>query len=323
MPLGFGGSVKAEDSDLKLDFNFEPVDVQASHHDNDKPMTRQHPGATSIPATADDLNLKIASVKKVWETESNSGPEGSGPVPQPGFGSQGFVVADEKPFGVSNSEVGGLGEDPNSSGGHNSVSPYDKSDLTGTNVAKVRPQLQQPQQQQQQQQQTQQQQQQQHLINAHLQQQHHQQQIDAGRNAAYNRLMGSGGLPTLHSPPSLLSQPPSLYQAFQMDPSRGMTNPIYPTYHGMGAQSVVGLSGNAADLFGPPPPTNNQFRMQANNSAQYGGHNPGGQSTANQVLLSQSLMSSGGMKPTNQIGPIGTKAGTAAAYQQVRVFVLF
>jgi hypothetical protein len=28
-------------------------------------------------------------------------------------------------------------------------------------------------------------------------------------------------------------------------------------------------------------------------------------------------MSSGGMKPANQIGPIGTKAGTAAAYQQV------
>jgi hypothetical protein len=293
MPLGFGGPVnKSEDSDLKLDFTFEPVD----HHDtNDKPLTsRQHPGVTSIiPATADDLNLKIASVKKVWDSESSSGPDGSGSVTQTGFGSQGFVVvADEKSFGVSNSDVGGLGDDPNS-GGHHSVSPYDKSDLSGTNVAKVRPQLQQqqPQHQQQQQQQSQQQQQQQqqqqhhqqqqqqHLINTH----HLQQQLDAGRNVAYNRLMSSGGLPTLHSPPSLLSQPPSLYQAFQMDPSRGMTNPIYPTYHGISAQSVVGLSGNAADLFGPPPPTNNQFRMQANNSGQYGGHNPGVQSTANQV----------------------------------------
>lgn len=132
--------------------------------------------------------------------------------------------------------------------------------------------------------------------------------------------MSSGGLPNLHSPPSILSQPPSLYQAFQMDPSRGVTNQMYP-YHGLAAaqlmqSSAAGLSGST-DIFGPPPPTNNQFRMQTTNAGQYGGHNPNQQqSSANQVLLSQSLMSSALKQPTNQIGPIGSKAGNAAAYQQ-------
>ena len=284
--LGFH-PVKTEDSDLKLDFTFEPSDMQP-HHADEKPLNRTHPGAASIPAAADDLNLKIASVKKVWENESSMspGPDGGPNVNQAGFASQGFVVPDEKTF----PDVALSSEDPTST-----AHVYDKSDLSAANVAKVRPQ--------QQQQQTQHQQQQQHLHHQHLLQQ----QIESSRSVAYNRLLGSaGGLPTLHSPPSILNQPPSMYQAFQMDPSRAVPNPIYSTYHGLNAQSVL----SAADLFGPPP-TNNQFRMPTTNAA---GQFSGGQSTASQVLLSQSLMSSGGMKPANQIGPIGTKAGNA--YQQ-------
>jgi hypothetical protein len=208
-------------------------------------------------------------------TISTSGPEGGPAVTPAGFSSQAFVVSDEKSF----PEVA-LTEDP-ASAAHG----YDKSDLSAANVAKVRPQQQQQQQQQHQQQQ--QQQQQQHMHHQHLLQQ----QLDNRNVAAYNRLLGSaGGLPALHSPPSILNQPPSLYQAFQMDPSRGVANPIYSTYHGLSALS-------AADLFGPPP-ANNQFRMPTTNAA---GQYPGGQSTASQVLLSQSLMSSGGMKAANQV----------------------
>jgi hypothetical protein len=272
--LGFA-AVKPEDSDLKLDFAFEPTDMQ-QHHVEDKGLGRP------IPAAADDLNQKIASVKKVWETESMSpGPDGSGGVAQPGFGSQGFVVtAEDKSF----SEVT-LGEDPASV-----PHAYDKSDLGAPAVAKVRPQ-QQPQHQQQQ---------------PHIHQQHlpYQQQLEAGRNAAYSRLLGSAsGLTTLHSPPSILSQPPSLYQAFQMDPSRGVASPIYSAYPAMNAPSVL----SAADLFGPPP-SSSQYRMPTTNAT---GQFAGGQSQASQVMLSQSLMSSGGMKPPNQIGPIGSKAGNA------------
>ena len=319
MSLGFGPNKPEDSADLKLEFTFEPTDMSQHHDDSNKVMNR-HPG--SIPATADDLNLKIASVKKVWETESSMSPGPDGSVSQTGFGSQSFVT-DEKSFGVSNSEVG-LVDDSTSVQGHHSVSPYDKSEMSGANVAKVRPQLQQPQQQQQQQtqqqHQQQQQQQQQHLINQHLHHQQQQHQMELGRNVAgnvaYNRLMSSGGIPNIHSPPSILNQPPSLYQAFQMDPSRGVTNQIYPAYHGLNAQSVMlqssGALSGTTDLFGPPPPTNNQFRMQANNSGQYGGHNPNQQqSSANQVLLNQSLMK----QSSNQIGPIGSKAGNAAAYQ--------
>ena len=96
--LGFH-PVKTEDSDLKLDFTFEPSDMQP-HHADEKPLNRTHPGAASIPAAADDLNLKIASVKKVWENESSMspGPDGGPNVNQAGFASQGFVVPDEKTF---------------------------------------------------------------------------------------------------------------------------------------------------------------------------------------------------------------------------------
>ena len=131
--LGFH-PVKTEDSDLKLDFTFEPSDMQ-QHHVDDKSINKSHPVAASIPAAADDLNLKIASVKKVWENESSMspGPDGGPAVNQAGFSSQAFVVSDEKAF----PDVA-LNEDPASSS-HG----YDKSDLSAANVAKVRPQLQQ------------------------------------------------------------------------------------------------------------------------------------------------------------------------------------
>jgi hypothetical protein len=143
-------------------------------------------------------------------------------------------------------------------------------------------------------------------------------------NMAYNRLLGTSGLP------NLLSQQPSLYQAFQIDPNRGVANQLYPYATGMGGQSLLmppsgssmsgaGNSGtNAADMFGPT--SNSQFNRQFAAPPPPGSTQPS--SGINTVLMSQSSLMSSAIKQSAAsagIGPIGTKGGQMtgpSAYQQ-------
>ncbi len=265
LPLGFAAKPEDAAADLKLDFNFE-ADVTEDKIDSSKPAA----AAAALHPSTEDLNQKIASVKKVWET-SNAEAGGTGATSgfQPRFTEEG------------------------------EQNMYEKHD--GSNVAKVRPQQQAPPQSQQPSQQQQQ---------AQQHQQAHRNDYDrsgnaiaqAGRPMSYPGQRGS--LSALQSPPSLLaSQPPSLYQAFQLDGR----NQIYPAY----AQSML-LQSSAAtgDIFaaaaaGGP---NSQFRLQAAAAAaaQFGPPPPPPPQSA--TLLSQQ---------SKQIGPIGTKSnnqfGSAAA----------
>ena len=343
---GFNQAAKAGEDDLKLDFTFETADIQGSGEGkevvqgsvtNVRPVSSSSVVATVVsssqPATADDLNMKIASVKKVWETLPSMSP-----VPGGGVG------------GVGTEQSSAIGPFPsNEDKAFDSTSNgYDKD------ATKMRPQQQTNQvqshhppaqashgQQQVQNQpiphsvhsQLQQPSSQLHHQNL-LQQQQQQQQQQAslddrvlGRgNMAYNRF------PNLQSPPSILGQQPSLYQAFQIDPNRGVTNQLYPyATTGIGGQSLIlppsgsslsagnSVSTNTADLFGGPT-TGNQF------SRQFAGPPPTGTQTStvmNTGLMSQSSLMTSSMKQSaaaaGGIGPIGTKAGQLGghnAYQQ-------
>ena len=354
---GFNQTAKGED-DLKLDFTFETADIPGSGEGKDgqgsvttvsahRPVSSSSVPtavvpASSQPATADDLNMKIASVKKVWETLPSMSP-----VPGGGVG----VVAEQS------SAIGGPFSANEDKGFDAPNNGYDKD---ASASAKLRPQQQVTNQVQSHHgaptQATHGQQQVQnqpipHSVHSQLQQPsssqlHHQsllqqqQQQQAslddrvlGRgnsaNMAYNRLLGTGALPNLQSPPSILGQQPSLYQAFQIDPNRAVTNQLYPyAATGIGGQSLIlppsgsSLSAgsnttNTADLFGPS--TSSQF------SRQFAAPPPTGTQTStvmNTGLMSQSSLMTSSMKQSAAsagIGPIGTKAGQLGghnAYQQ-------
>ena len=375
--LGFAS--KAED-DIKLDFTFETADIPGVHSEDKaagntntsakagtvvRPTSSSSAAAAPVvvaaavaaqPATADDLNMKIASVKKVWETLPSMSP--------PAVAAGGTSSGDQTTIGGPFSSTTAAANDDQAfdATATAATARYDKEGPT-SNMAKVRPQ-QQPSQQagnhppqsqhhlQSPPSQTanvpsqsghQSQVQQLHSQHQQVHQATHQgllqQGLDADRlmgrsnqaaNLTYNRLLGaaSGGLPNLQSPPSILSQQPSLYQAFQIDPNRAVTNQLYPyppTAAGMGGQSLIlppaaagsslsaaaGTgSGTSGDIFGSS--NSNQFGRQ------FAGPPPGSNqvsSAMNNVLMSQSSLMSSAMKPSvaaSGIGPIGTKG----AYQQ-------
>ena len=372
-----GGFVtnKNEDSDLKLDFTFDGADM--THNvDVEKAVeskTGTITGTGNVPRSisghhpTEDLNMKIASVKKVWETIPSMSP-----VPHSDAGSnstafsQGFATAahgnnDDKAYRQtgSTSDVGldsdnsiqnvssaGNGNAGGASNAYGSLS--EKAEGITTNVAKVRPQQVQLQISHPHQSQAAQQHQATSIIQAHQAQTSQQaleervaaitrstaagvvgpNNVNNANGTTGNRFtstggltIGSGALPALQSPQSILNQPPSLYQAFQLDHSgrTGMTaNPLYSAYAGLGGQSVLlsssGLSpGNAGNMFGASAAAN-QFRLQdASNATQFA--SPTQQSTGNAVLLSQSSLMSSAMKQSNQIGPIGTKGGNGPFQQ--------
>ena len=302
MPLGFVGAKGGDDAGgLSLDFNFVDTDAsmhpQAHHHDQKMPsLTGVAKANTASSMThhnnhpTEDLNMKIASVKKVWEPMASMSPV---PDSSSAF-TQGFTSnansngTDAKAFvsgGNSNRASGQAGGNGNS----NEMEPADKASPTNSgfgssekavetvgtsNVAKVRPQ------QQQSQLQTQPSQHHgggvpPHHIGA---QQHGFQQLqderaasfraaaammNAGHTGAagnggsgnYNRLagLGSGTLPAaLQSPQSILNQPPSLYPTFQLDQSRGVTtNQLYSAYAaGLGGQASVLLPSSGLSAAG-------------------------------------------------------------------------
>ena len=278
-PIGGFGATKNEDSDLKLDFTFEP-DVDVDKVVDNKPGnivgTANAPRSASNQHPTEDLSAKIANVKKVWEMPSMS------PVPHSDSGTsttfnQGFATSalgnnDEKGYrqpgtsndvnleaenaihGVSSTGNGNVGSSGN---GYNNLT--EKTEGMTPNVAKVRPQVQN-----------------QHISHPHQTQGHQQaasimqaQALEervaaitrstaaavvgpnngntangnSGNrfNSAAGLTIGSGAIPALQSQ-QIINQAPSLYQAFQLDHAgRGgmTTNPLYSAYAGLGGQSVL------------------------------------------------------------------------------------
>ncbi len=338
MPMNIVGFSKPEDSaDLKLDFNFgesdigvPPVAVVGAEDKMDGGVAIK--SLSGHPST-EDLNLKIASVKKVWETRPTGGAACGG---MPSI-SEGPAVSNAQ-VSVANRNSGSFvqrygGDDDGNSGSREHM--YDKHD--GSNVAKVRPQQQQQQQQHMGSRAQQQQQQQQQSLGSHMDQRGMAAVAmqAAAANANYSHRAHGGvsttnvGLSALPSPPSMLAnQPPSLYQAFQID-QRNVTNPLYPAYAaaGLGGQSMLLQSAAASaaagaahhDIFGQSAAASNQFRLQqaAAAAAQFAAaanQPPPAISQHSSVLMSQpgapagNLMNSS-MKQSPQIGPIGTKGG--------------
>lgn len=338
--LGFG---KSED-DLKLDFAFETTDVDEKGEPTGKSSGaggNSHrtttvasssasggvPPPTSTPASADDLNMKIASVKKVWETLPSMSPvpatgndqtTSAGIVP---FASNASATAEDTPQGSASNIVKVRPQPQSAQQSHAAQAPVQVSSSAQQSQAHHMPPPsqggQQVQHSQSIQMQSSSQQQQMHHAAAHqglLQQASLDDRLlgrGNGTNLAYNRLLGTGGLPNLQSPPSILGQQPSLYQAFQIDPNRAVTYPYPPT--GMGGQSLMmppsGSAGNATttgDIFGST--SNSQFTRQFTAP-------PPGSTQGSSVLMSQPSLMSSAMKPSvasAAIGPIGTKG----AFQQ-------
>ena len=156
---------------------------------------------------------------------------------------------------------------------------------------------------------------------------YHHAENDRRGQIAYNRLMNSGGMSAaLHSPSSILAgQPPSLYQAFQLD---GRTNPLYTPYANLSLLQSSNGAAPGGDIFSAAAAAaanGNQYRLAAAAAAAAGHSNgppPGttGQftspqhSSANPVLMTQpNLMNS---KQSSGIGPIGTKGGNSGQYGQ-------
>lgn len=298
-PIGGFGSTKNEDSDLKLDFTFEP-DVDVDKGVENKPGsivgTGNAPRSTTHQHPTEDLSAKIANVKKVWEMPSMS------PVPHSDSGTnnttfnQGFATSalgnnDEKGYrqpgsssdvnlegenaihGVSSSGPGNAGSSANA---YSNMS--EKTEGISTNVAKVRPQ----------------QVQNQHISHPHLSQGHQQAasimqaQALEERVAAISRstaagvvgpnngntangssgnrftsaaglTIGSGAIPALQSQ-QIINQAPSLYQAFQLDHAGRGGMTTNPLY-----SAYAGLSGQSVLLSssGLSPGNGNMFGASA------------------------------------------------------------
>ena len=349
--LQIGGFVDKEDSGLRLDFASFDASESAMHNGSQKPglAARTHASTAANHHVnnhpTEDLNMKIASVKKVWEMSPvpdsfNSGfQNAAAAATNAAADSKAFVSSGSSNQASSSVQATSSSDMEPATTATSTSASNEKSESGGgggaaSNVAKVRPQQQQQQ------------------LNSAAQPasmpphagQHagfpHLQDDRLSRAAAAMMSQGAAGggastgsynhrgLPGLgsgvhlqQSPPSLLNQPPNLYQAFQLDHGRSVaTNQLYSAYAGLGAQSVLlpssGLSGNAAgtDMFGTA--NQNQFRLQGSGAAQFAAAGPGQQqSTGNTVLLPQSGLMSSTMKQSNQIGPIGTKGGNAPFQQ--------
>ena len=298
-PIGGFGVTKNEDSDLKLDFTFEPdvdVDKGVDNKTGSIVGTGNAPRSTSNQHPTEDLSAKIANVKKVWEMPSMS------PVPHSDSGTsnanfnQGFANSalgsnEEKGYRQpgSSSDVNLDGDNAmhgvsstgnaNAGGSTNAYSNLtEKNEGITPNVAKVRPQ----------------QVQNQHISHPHLSQGHQQAaslmqaQALEERVAAISRsstaavvgpnngnaangnsgnrftsaaglTIGSGAIPALQSQ-QIINQAPSLYQAFQLDHAGRGGMTTNPLY-----SAYAGLGGQSVLLSssGLSPGNGNMFGASA------------------------------------------------------------
>jgi hypothetical protein len=272
------GSGKPEDGgDLKLDFSFGGDDLPGQG----KPpisMPRALPhlaGTQGLPASpsTDDLSAKLANTKKLWDA--------------PGMA----VVQENSVAGPSWNDAATFND--NFEGfQHENQTPdggvvYDKNENGGpvNNVAKVKPQQQQ------------------------------QLSLDPDNRPSplqYGRMANNGMPGAVPSPPTQIGQMSALQAAqpwaFQME----RTSPMYNPYGaGQLSQSILmpGAHSIGTDLFTGSNGAGGYHRLQGT-----AGHYPGSQQNpTNNVLISQASLISGGVKHSNQIGPIGTKAGTGAS----------
>lgn len=279
LPSCFGK--REESDDLKLDFTFGGDDLSGERSNipgNVKPMSipRSLPHLATnqvLPASpsTDDLSAKLANTKKLWDAP------GMPVVPEnsAASGATSWNDTSSFPSDASSAFVDGF-QDNTAQPGEVQLPGYDKVEAVNTsNVAKVKPQQQQ------------------------------QLPLDGdgrGGNSAmqYSNRMS---VPAIPSPPTqLASQLAGLPQAqpWAFLPDATRTSPMYNPYASHLNQSILmpGGHGMSSDLFG-----SSQGGFRVPNQFQ------GSQQNPSSVLISQANLMSSGVKTSNQIGPIGTKAG--------------
>merc|ERR1719219_1029342 len=280
LPLSFGK--REESDDLKLDFTFGGDDLSGERNNiprNVKPMSIPNSlphlaSAQGLPASpsTDDLSAKLANTKKLWDAP------GMPVVPENSATSGATSWNDTTTFPSDGSSAFNDGfQEPGAQPGEVQLPGYDKVEAVNTsNVAKVKPQQQQ------------------------------QLPLDGdGRGGGSAMQYGNRmSVPAIPSPPTqLASQLAGLPQAqpWAFLPDATRTSPMYNPYASHLNQSILmqqGGHGMGSDLFG----SSQGFRV---GPSQF----QGSTQNTNSVLISQANMMSSGVKTSNQIGPIGTKAG--------------
>ena len=151
------------------------------------------------------------------------------------------------------------------------------------------------------------------------------QQSGVSGNSAASMAFSRLGLSALPSPPSILGnqavaaavaaaaqQPQSIYQTFQLDgrsaaAAAAVTNQLYPAY--AAAAGMSGLAATANDIFSAAAAGGNQFRLTPQQFQQQSHQQP--------LVSSQpSMMTSGLKQQHSQIGPIGTKGNQGGGHFQ-------
>ena len=268
---------KPEDNlDVKLDFTFGGDDLSGqvkSQQLRSMPHLSSSQGLPASPST-DDLSAKLANTKKLWDSPGMAAvPENSAATSSSWNDGTTFS---ENPGFESFQDSGNQGVE--NQGGYDKV---DNVNNQANVAAKVK-------------------QQQQHLA---LDQDNR-----PNNNMQYNRMTNNTIPGAIPSPPTQMNQMGTMQPqpwAYPLDRNSTMYNPygasqlsqsiLMQGTHSIGTELFSGSNGAGG------------YRLQNT------GHYPGSQqSTTNNVLISQANLISTGVKHSNQIGPIGTKAGTGA-----------
>ena len=279
MPSGFN---RPEDcADLKLDFPAFESDIMTNVEDRvdktNKPQVAGHP-------SAEDLNLKIQSVKKVWECPTMPPVKENQLLPANAPGNQTPFQGVYENADKNVSESSNARSQPSVATQPNRASEFDRrSNNFQSRVLVTSP-----------------------------------------NNSSMPA--NSGLAHTMTTQSIMANQPPSLYQAFQID-SRGMNNQLYSAYPSIAAAAAAGqilqstnpsTQGHDPNVFG----TNNQYRLQAAAAAaQFTVGTPlqTQTSTGSMLLTQHSTLLNPGIKTQNQIGAIGTKVTSGSTMQQQSV----
>jgi len=343
LPIGFAAKQERKEDaappDLKLDFGTFDADAVAAAAAvasaanaavSSADMTGQPVANPSNGGMPDDINLnqaaldlKIASVKKVWDIRPDATPGGAGaggsPFVPPRFQSEaGVAIASEAGPGPSSGPTVGMSQPSPGAGGSGTsfgVTKHESQgdrDGTAVNVAKVRPQQQVP-----------------HPPSAlpHYSGRTHGSPTSCSGPGDYDRGGVGIGLGSQHPAArnaaaaaavvaanfavnnravaamagnnniaASLASPPSLYQAFG---NQALGNHLYPYAGlGLGGQFLPPHHQTANDLFG----ASNQFRLPLQQVAQFQQQHSG-----NGGLLPQHQSSL--KQQQGHIGPIGSKGG--------------
>lgn len=277
--LPMGGSKPEDAVDLKLDFTFGGDDLSGGQGKAPMSMPRALPhlaanqGLPASPST-DDMSAKLTNIKKLWDAPGMAVVQENTSVA--GSSSWNDVAA-------FNDNFEGFQENNQIPDGGAVYVKNENGGVPVNNVAKVKPQ-----------------------------QQHLSMDPDNRPNPMqYNRMANNGMPGAIPSPPTQMGQMGPLQAqpwAFQ---HLERTSPMYNPYGASQlSQSILmaGAHSMGTDLFTGSNGAGG-YRLQG-----AAGHYAGSQQNpTNNVLISQANLLSGGVKHSNQIGPIGTKAGTGAS----------